>query len=225
MNTPIDKLLVTGQPDFPFCLYWTNENWTRVCDGGIRHVLMIQEYNHEDDRRHIHFLFPYFQHKHYIRVEGKPLFIVYRPEFFPSIEQTNEICREEVQQVGVGQSYLCFFENVIVDTDPLSRDFNAAIEFQPRRRQLLKEKTLKDSILQRIPAKLGITKNVYATPDAYGRWFYAIVHYFTPFSVDENFIFMNAWNEWAEGSPLEPCQKWGRQYRQVTHQILEGSRA
>jgi len=46
------------------------------------------------------------------------------------------------------------------------------------------------------------------------------VQRFTPPSAEENFIFINAWNEWAEGNHLEPCLKWGREYLEATRRAL-----
>jgi lipopolysaccharide biosynthesis protein len=61
-----------------------------------------------------------------------------------------------------------------------------------------------------------------ASPDLYKKWLSNIVKNFRPFSEDENFIFLNAWNEWAEGNHLEPCLKWGRQYLEATRSVLNG---
>ena len=59
-----------------------------------------------------------------------------------------------------------------------------------------------------------------SSPELYGKWLSHIVNNFRPFSADENFIFINAWNEWAEGNHLEPCQKWGKQYLEITQKVL-----
>jgi hypothetical protein len=43
---------------------------------------------------------------------------------------------------------------------------------------------------------------------------------FQPFSSEENFLFINAWNEWAEGNHLEPCEKWGHAYLKALKEAL-----
>ena len=59
-----------------------------------------------------------------------------------------------------------------------------------------------------------------STPQLYEQWLQHVVKTFTPFSPDENFVFINAWNEWAEGNHLEPCQRWGHAYLQATYRGL-----
>lgn len=60
-----------------------------------------------------------------------------------------------------------------------------------------------------------------STPKLYGNWLREILKRFKPFSVEENFLFINAWNEWAEGNHLEPDQKWGRGYLEETKKALD----
>src|SRR5262245_18840818 len=77
LERPFQEVLESGQPDFPFCLCWANEKWTREWDGLSDHVLLEQEHSLEDDRQHIHWLAGVFADKRYIRIDGKPLFLVY----------------------------------------------------------------------------------------------------------------------------------------------------
>jgi hypothetical protein len=51
-----------------------------------------------------------------------------------------------------------------------------------------------------------------STPELFQFWYKEKCNKFLPYSNDEDFLFINAWNEWAEGNHLEPCQKWGTAY-------------
>lgn len=60
----------------------------------------------------------------------------------------------------------------------------------------------------------------HSTPQKYGEWLLNVLKKFKPYSKDENLVFINAWNEWAEGNHLEPDQKWGSQYLQATKEAI-----
>ncbi len=59
-----------------------------------------------------------------------------------------------------------------------------------------------------------------STPEKFREWLSLVKADFVPYSDEENFIFINAWNEWAEGNHLEPCKKWGSQYLQTIKDLL-----
>ena len=67
----------------------------------------------------------------------------------------------------------------------------------------------------------AFTAFIGSTPELYGKWLDSVFEKFTPYSKEENFIFINAWNEWAEGNHLEPDQKWGRKYLEETKKIID----
>jgi len=274
---PLDRKLENPAEDFPFMLCWANENWSRAWDGSEQQILMKQEYSEDDDRKHVQHLMKYFKDERYIRVNGKPFFVFYKPDLFPDMKKTIRVFREEAQKEGV-ELYLTWFERWIgwQGDDFSEMGFDAAIEFQPlslsvreylndnriqpilktdkiskltRRiiRKLKREFRIKEPVakmenlidyskfvdfdIQRKTPDYKIypgvcpmwdhssrrinqesTIFINSTPDNFGRWYKAKVNKFQPFSESENFIFINAWNEWAEGNHLEPCQKWGRKY-------------
>ncbi|MGY0392960.1 glycosyltransferase WbsX family protein [Bizionia sp. KMM 8389] len=59
-----------------------------------------------------------------------------------------------------------------------------------------------------------------SSPELYFKWLKHVVDHFKPYSKDENFVFINAMNEWAEGNHLEPCIKYGRAYLEATKKAL-----
>src|SRR6185295_19133327 len=83
LNRPFDEVLESGRPDFPFCLCWANEHWTRKWDGRDDDTLMRQEHSLKDDRAHIEHLLRAFADPRYVKINGRPLFLVYRTELLP----------------------------------------------------------------------------------------------------------------------------------------------
>lgn len=80
LERPFAEVRSSGEPDFPFCLCWANETWSGVWHGAENRVLIEQQYpGAEDDARHFAELLPAFQDARYMKVDGKPIFVVYRP--------------------------------------------------------------------------------------------------------------------------------------------------
>lgn len=85
LERPFNEVLESGKPDFPFCLGWANETWSGIWHGSPNKVLMEQTYpGLEDSEKHFYTLLPAFKDKRYIKVNGKPLFYIYRPLDIPN---------------------------------------------------------------------------------------------------------------------------------------------
>jgi len=131
LERPFADVLATGTPDFPFCLAWANENWTRRWDGNARSVLAHQDYA-VDPRPHAEWLARAFRDERYVRFEGRPLFLVYRASELPDPLATTRLWREEARRAGVGEIFLCRMESFPTEkTDPGRLGFDAAVEFAP----------------------------------------------------------------------------------------------
>ncbi len=130
LERPFQEVLSTKAPQFPFCVCYANENWTRRWDGLDAEILEKQSHSPEDDRAFIRDLIPAFRDERYIRIEGRPLLLVYRPALFPDPKQTAAIYREECVQAGDAEPYLAYVQS-FADDDPASVGFDAAIEFPP----------------------------------------------------------------------------------------------
>jgi len=267
LERPFNEVLASGRPDFPFCLCWANEHWSRNWDGEFKKLLLEQTYSEEDDRNHIRWLMTAFRDKRYIRVNGRPLMIIYRTKNLPSAPRTAEIWREECRNGGIGEIYLCQVESVGGEKGaPETSGFDANIEFQPSYSELgaplkrgkgwdlLRKLRLSDRVYHEqilfnyadiVEKMLAREKPSYkrypcvtpswdncarrkrhavilkgSTPESYEKWLSGVIRQFAPYSKEENLLFINAWNEWAEGNHLEPCQKWGHSYLKATKKAL-----
>ncbi len=267
MKEPLDAMLESGKPDFPFIYCWANENWSRRWDGREEELLIKQEYSAEDDIAHIHYLCKkVFSDPRYIRVNGKPFFAIYRPSLFPDIKGTIQTWRREALTYNM-ELYLGYMQGFKIKTAPEELGFDVAIDFQPDFYTTIKseKESLKDLSLD----KLGLKKSPFkhnrilnyasyvesqekintpayklfpsvtpmwdntprrksgafilngSTPELYENWLTETIKKFKAPSPEENFIFINAWNEWAEGNHLEPCVKWGKAYLEATKRVIE----
>lgn len=130
LHEPIERKLKNPKEDLPFMFCWANENWTKAWDGKEKEVLIKQEYSNADDLEHIRFLIPFFKDERYIKIDGKPVFAVYRSTLLPDMSKTIKIWKEEALKHGV-ELYLCRFETFGSEGAEYLNDFDAAIEFPP----------------------------------------------------------------------------------------------
>jgi lipopolysaccharide biosynthesis protein len=132
LERPLDQVLALGKPDLPFCICWANENWTRGWSNS-KDILLEQHYSPEDDLAHIRSLIRTLEDPRYIRVEGKPLVLVYRIEILPDPQRTAETWRVEARKAGLGDLFLVNVESNYVrkPQDSTKLGFDAAMRFQP----------------------------------------------------------------------------------------------
>ncbi|MCB1780181.1 MAG: glycoside hydrolase family 99-like domain-containing protein, partial [Candidatus Competibacteraceae bacterium] len=93
LNRPLDEVVQSGHPDFPFCVCWANENWSRRWDGLDTEILIAQEHSDKDDLSFIRTLEPALRDRRYIRVNDRPLLLVYRPNLLPDPARTADLWR------------------------------------------------------------------------------------------------------------------------------------
>jgi O-antigen biosynthesis protein len=260
LEQPLEQMLKSKEPDFPFCLCWANENWTRRWDGLDHEVLMAQAHSPKDDVAVIEDLIRYFKDDRYIRIDGRPLLLVYRVALFPNFIETAARWREICRSAGVGEIYLSSvesFDGVNENSDPASFGCDAAVEFPPH--GMGEAKPVPGALLN--PNFNGTLANyndiavrfaTRASPD-YTRfrsvmpgWDNTARRQDTSFCFDqsspgafqawleesleqtrldrfgdEKLVFLNAWNEWAEGAYLEPDKRFGHTYLEAVSNALD----
>lgn len=256
LERPLEEMLKTGKPDFPFCICWANESWTRRWDGGDELVLMRQDPSEANALAFIRGLVPVVNDSRYIRVAGKPMILVYRVDTIPGMAGIASLWRKTMREDGVGEIYLVAVQTT-VEVDPAAIGFDATCEFPPHQlprttyherlcfNQPFTGKTFdyREAVRakEREPAhpykRFGGVMTQWdntprrkerahvflnATPGWYRHWLddalRRTVEHNAP---DERFVFINAWNEWAEGAYLEPDEHNGHDYLRATRAALQ----
>ena len=258
LERPVEQFLEAKDIDFPFCLCWANENWTRRWDGLDQDTLMAQQHSTQSDFAFIDDTLHILGDERYIRFEGKPVLLVYRVSLLPDAAATAARWRKRCIEAGIGEIYLVAVRSFDV-TDPRPYGFDAAIEFPPHQVSVPRlndhvaivnpdyrgtihdygamatyyaEQSVSDYPLIKTvmpswdnePRKPGAGDTFLgSSPTAYARWLrkaYAVTAAkLATDSAQPPFVFVNSWNEWAEGAHLEPDRKYGYAFLQATADV------
>lgn len=110
LERPFQEVLESGNPDFPFCLCWANHDWTNKTwtnrSGISKDTMMIRmEYSMEDHKNHFLSLLPAFKDKRYIKVDGKPLFMIYSAFQFPNVREYIGLWQDLARENGLPGIY------------------------------------------------------------------------------------------------------------------------
>lgn len=102
LERPFNEVLSSGEPDFPFCLGWANHSWNGIWRDEPHRLLLDQTYPGEaDDRAHFEYLLKAFLDPRYIRVDDKPLFVIFKPTDMPDAKKRFDLWRELALKAGL----------------------------------------------------------------------------------------------------------------------------
>jgi hypothetical protein len=283
LETPTNLMLDNKDIDFPFCLSWANETWSKRWDGRDHHILIQQTHppTKESWKKHYDYLIKAWQDPRAIKVDGKPVFIIYRPQRIEKINDMLAYWRELAIKDGLAGLYFIFQKQYELPKRDCLQSFDAAFQFQPfeaiysptfdkasirhsfmykffrtlpeyiqdifrsLRTSFFKDLTFHDydSVWEKIieirpdeklttypgafvdwdnAARYKNRATVFngASPQSFAKWFSKLVDTMPQRNLPEHFIFLNAWNEWSEGTYLEPDKKYGYQYIEAVKKAL-----
>ena len=127
LEYPINEVVKTGKPDFPFCLGWANDSWlskswnTQYKSQGK--ILIEQQYPGDDDIiNHFKTIIPIISDKRYIRIDNRPLFVIYRPLLIPDFPNFKSLWNKLIKESGIADSF--FFVAYSIDEKENSRLLN-----------------------------------------------------------------------------------------------------
>ncbi|BBK36535.1 hypothetical protein STAQ_16130 [Allostella sp. ATCC 35155] len=129
LERPLEAMLASGRPDMPFCLCWANESWTRRWDGAESEVIVEQSYTPGCFDRLVVDLLPYLEDRRYLRVDDRPLLLIYRPGSIPGIADALAAMRRMASDHGIDLSIAAVLG--FGYTDAPRDGFDFAVEFPP----------------------------------------------------------------------------------------------
>lgn len=110
LERPFNDVLQSGAPKFPFCLGWANESWKAKVwadDGGKKDKTLVEQLypGVEDNEHHFFSLLDAFRDSRYIRIEGKPFFLIYKPFQFAEIKGFLAEWNALAKEVGLSDGF------------------------------------------------------------------------------------------------------------------------
>ena len=132
LERPFTEVLESGSPDFPFMLCWANESWhSKFWDyNGVsqKKLLIEQVYGNEKEyEAHFYAVLDSFKDKRYIKIDGKPAFMIYESLKFPDVDNFIKVWQKLAIENGFnGIHFIGQTQNSQKDKDTiLSKGFNA----------------------------------------------------------------------------------------------------
>lgn len=260
LEKPIENYLADQSEscNFPFMLCWANENWTRRWDGRDDDILIGQQHSVQDHKDVADDLIRYMKDPRYIKVNGKPALMIYRPALIDHFNKFVDILKYKAKLAGLGGVHLIAsnaFKFKRNDNDE-DKQFNvdAVAEFPPHFScdaiKLVDTNKLKNyngtsrvydygytvDAVSRFYKKI-VTSSLYrgvsyypgvfpswdntarkqndsdlftnVTVEKFRQWLSNAKQFTELYNTGDKLMFINAWNEWAEGAVLEPTLQHG----------------
>lgn len=266
MEKPLEIFLNHKELDMPFCFNWATENWTSLWDAGNNGIMYEQKFSVEETEGFMEDILPYMKDSRYIKIDGRPLLVLYRVNQFKQQEVISVIknLRKKAKQAGFPDLYIMltnargFMENVIkwgadaiVEFPPcyissmmesyipsgyINPNFSGvmldATSFIENKQYMFMHENTKyfrsvltswDNTARKALSGASIMCGL--SPKTFKIWLKdVILESKRIHTAAENFVFLNSWNEWAEGSHLEPDMKYGYAWLQACVEALEETR-
>jgi glycosyltransferase involved in cell wall biosynthesis len=244
LEKPLNLFLEDKSLDLKFFYIWANETWSRRWDGSEKEILIEQKYPEDLIRNIVDDAINAFNDDRYQKIQGRPLFVIYRVSVIPEWESFIEKMREEFKKKN--QNPYIYMAQSFTDEDPTKFGLDGALEFPPHKYTRDIKPFTPDNIYTDAPDLkvykyddvLDFAKTVKrenfplirtcfpswdndarrqgnsvvldgASPEKFKSWLNLIISETKSRPNDPQMICVNAWNEWGEGTYLEPDRRYG----------------
>lgn len=256
LEKPAENLLRWKDIYMPFCFCWANETWARswsniqnknvwadtyekcscIDEDGI---LLEQKYGKEEQwKEHFYYLLPFFKDERYIKIDGRPLFLIYKAEVIPCLVEMLECWRKLCRLCELPDIYVIGSENNVPEKSCMDGKLNyqpaksrgrmpkswqytkndvTILEYDDVWNDILSEKMSSKTFLEGVVGYDDTPRRgrhgcivAHSTPEKFSYYLTELLAKGAACGTD--MVFLNAWNEWGEGMYLEPDQRYGEKY-------------
>lgn len=266
LEKPAEKLLGWKDIDMPFCFSWANQSWVNSwsavkganvwCDlrekkrkdDNDSGLLLEQQYGDEREwRRHFNYLLAFFKDSRYIKIDNKPVFVLYQAMYITVLDRMSECWNSWAKEEGFDGIYFIGVSNrdeSVVDAvlypGPQAVMNDMLGEMDGSGLKVLDYKSVWDRMIEKAYMESGCMTGAFtgyddtprrgdrgcavdgASPEVFREGLVRLlaineIH-------NQPFTFINAWNEWGEGMHLEPDEKNGTAYLEAVSYSKEHHR-
>lgn len=263
LERPAENLLKWRNIDMPFCFSWANQTWARtwtniqnsnawvgkdaeITDNGDG-ILLRQSYGDKKEwKKHFEYLLPFFKDRRYIQYDGKPIFLIYKPEYMYCLDNMMEYWKELAAQNGLNgiciitvrsncnqwsQADYWLMQEFDYSFMPPNRTYQNGvwtIKYEEAWEDILKrayiesdEKTFFGGFIDVDDTPRRGCRGVSildASPEMFEHYYKKIVE--LAMTRKRELVFVNAWNEWGEGAYIEPDEEFGYGYLKSIRNVM-----
>lgn len=111
LEKPLQDVLVSGEPDFPFCLAWANHSWRKKDwnseTSRLNNELLVEQTypGPEDVDNHFYKMLPFFKDHRYFKIQEKLVFVFYSYENIPNSDFFVERWQQLAKENGLSPFY------------------------------------------------------------------------------------------------------------------------
>ena len=132
LERPCEQILEDPEIDLPFCFSWANEGWSKEWIGE-KTVIISQFYGEKKEwKEHFDYLLPFFKDDRYIKDNGKPIFMIYRPASIPCLKEMTEYWQELSIEAGFkGIAFMSQNPLFNIEHSKIDKVFDYYVEYEP----------------------------------------------------------------------------------------------
>jgi hypothetical protein len=163
LEKPMEVFLSNPDIDISFCVTWANESWTRSWVG--KPEIFLQKQLHTNDKEiwenHFNYLLPFFKDARAIKIEEKPVFLIYQPFLINNSRELIDYWNELAVRNGLKGLYFIAIKNHDYQSPDFLNSYEGVMKFQPREAYSSKDFkehnfTARINVLRRLPHKVQL---------------------------------------------------------------------